>query len=80
MTAYGTPKGHQASTTRIINQTYDSLKAEKVNVLRLKQQETALKEKLTTLKEFDAKILDQLEDDEIETEIEQADTCNESTL
>ena len=69
--------GHRASTTRTITQTYDNLKGEELNVPKLRQQETTLKEKMATLKELDAAILDLLEDDEVEDEIEQADTCKE---
>ena len=70
--------GHRASTTRIINQTTEHLKAKDINVPKLRQQETMLKEKLTALKELDDAILDLIEDDtDIDAEIEQADTWRE---
>ena len=70
--------GHRSSTTRLINQTYDTLKEREANGPKLKQQETSLKEKLDTLRALDAEILNLLSDEEdIGNEIEQADTYRE---
>lgn len=70
--------GHQASTTRIINQTTEHLKENDNSIPRLRQQEAMLKEKLTVLRELDNEILRLIEDDtDIGAEIEHADICRE---
>ena len=71
--------GHRSSTTRTINQTYDNLRAaEGINLPKLKQQETTLKEKLGILKDLDAEILALLPEDDIEDEIKEQDEYRES--
>lgn len=70
---------HRSSTTRTINQTYDNLRAaEGINLPKLKQQETTLKEKLGILKDLDAEILALLPEDDIEDEIKEQDEYRES--
>ena len=69
---------HNGGTTEKINQTTKHLKAKDINIPKLRQQETMLKEKLTALKELDDTILDLVEDDtDIDAEIKQADTWRE---
>ena len=70
--------GHRASTTRIIAQAVQILKLEERNPARLRQIETALREKLGVLEKLDAEIIDlTLTEEALAEEIEQADACKE---
>ena len=70
--------GHRASTTRIIAQAVLFLNSEEPNVARLRQLETALREKLSVLGKLDAEIIDlTLAEEALAEENEQADACKE---
>ena len=70
--------GHRASTTRIIAQAVQILKSEERNPARLRQIETALRDKLGVLEKLDAEIIDlTLTEEALAEEIEQADACKE---
>ena len=66
--------GHRASATRMIGK---QLVAESPNAVKLSQHELSLKEKLETLGQLDAEILDLVEEESIAEEIEQSDEFKE---
>jgi hypothetical protein len=68
---------HRSSTTRIINLAYQTLADDEGSLPKLKQQWTSLQEKLETLKKLDMEILDLIDEEELDNEIEQADSCRE---
>ena len=57
--------GHQASATRMIGKAEEQLVAESPNAVKLSQHELSLKEKLETLGQLDAEILDLVEEESI---------------
>ena len=65
--------GHRSSTTKIINQVYESVEStnevESV-VTRLRQCKLALQEKLEIIEQHDDEILQLVDDEEVENEIE----------
>ena len=72
--------GHRSSTTRTINQVYESIESTdevEAVVTKLRQCKLALQEKLEVIKQLDDDILQLVEDEEVENEIEQADTFKE---
>ena len=73
--------GHRAWTTRIIAQAVQILNSEERNAARLRQIETALREKLGVLEKLDAEIIDlTLTEEALAEEIEQADACKKVML
>ena len=74
------PGGHRSSTTRIISQIYESVEStdEVESVMtKLRQCKLVLQEKLEIIKQLDDEILQLVDDEEVENEIEQADTFKE---
>ena len=69
--------GHRAFATRMIGKAEEQLVAESPNVVKLSQHELSLKEKLETLGQLDAEILDLVEEESIADEIEQSDEFKE---
>ena len=70
--------GHRASTTRIIAQAVLILNSEERNAARLRQIETAPREKLGVLEKLDAEIIDlMLTEEALAEEIKQADAFKE---
>ena len=72
--------GHRSSTTRIISQIYESVEStdEVESVMtKLRQCKLVLQEKLEIIKQLDDEILQLVDDEEVENEIEQADTFKE---
>ena len=72
--------GHRSSTTRIISQIYETTESKdevEVIVTKLRQCKLALQEKLEIIKQLDDEILQLVDDEEVENEIEQADTFKE---
>eukprot|EP00731_Ephydatia_muelleri_P007453 Em0003g1701a len=73
-----TRAGHRGSAKRIISQAQETIDSGEINVSKLSQYLKTLKEKVETLRNLDAKILEAMEDgDELITEIEQADLNRE---
>ena len=72
--------GHRSSTTRTIAALYEAIEItedlESV-MTKLEQCKITLKEKLEILKQLDEKILELVEDGDVDNEIEQADTFKE---
>ena len=68
---------HRASATRNVNGAYDLIGASDLNLARLKQVKLTLTEKLKTLADCDAEILELTEEGDLESEIEQADSARE---
>lgn len=68
--------GHRASATRMISKA-EELVAESPNAVKLSQHELSLREKLETLGQLDAEILDLVEEESIAEEIEQSDEFKE---
>ena len=72
--------GHRSSTTRIISQIYETTESTdevEVVVTKLRQCKLALQEKLEIIKQLDDEILQLVDDEEVESAIEQADTFKE---
>ena len=70
--------GHRSSAKRIISSVIDVLGGGDISQVReheikLKQQRDSLQQKLNTLRQLDAEILDLVAEEEIEGEIERAD-------
>ena len=57
----------------MLTQVNKSLKADKVDLVKLAQLKLSLQEKLDTLKQFDSEVLELTEDDGVEAEIQNAD-------
>ena len=73
-----TRAGHRGSAKRIISQAQETIDSGEIKVSKLSQYLKTLKEKVETLRNLDAKILEAMEDgDELITEIEQADLNRE---
>ena len=73
-------RGHRSSTTRIINQIYETVESTdevELVVTKLRQCNLALQEKLEIIKQLDDETLQLVDDEEVENEIEQADTFKE---
>ena len=71
---------HRSSGTRTIAQIYEVIESTTragSDLTRLTECKLALEEKLTTVKQLDAEILDLVQEDELESEIEQADVFAE---
>ena len=66
-------RAHRSSATRLCNSVYENIKAEVVNVAKLRQQRQSITEKVQTLAKLDGEMLDLVEEEALETEIEQAD-------
>ena len=72
--------GHRSSTTCIISQIYETTESTdevEVIVTKLRQCKLVLQEKLEIIKQLDDEILQLVDDEEVENEIEQADTFKE---
>ena len=72
--------GHRSSGTRTIAQIYEVIESTTrtgSDLTRLTQCKLTLEEKLTTVKQLDAEILDLVQEDKLESEIEQADVFAE---
>ena len=70
-------RAHRSSATRLCNSVYENIKAEVVNVAKLRQQRQSITEKVQTLAKLDGEMLDLVEEEALETEIEQADIVRE---
>ena len=66
-------KGHRGSAVRVVNQV-DEIVGGGPDLAKLAQLKLSLTEKLETLNRLDQEILELTEEDNISTEIEQADT------
>ena len=72
--------GHRSTATRIISQAYEVIESAtrtESDLITLTQCKRTLEEKLEIIKRADAEILDLVQEDEVETEIEQADVFKE---
>ena len=69
--------GHRASVTRTQGRVAATLGASPPDLDKLSMLKLTLEEKLKTLKELDAKIIELVSEDVLETEIQQADECQE---
>ena len=69
--------GHRASATKMVKKTEELLAQEDPNRSQLARIKLSLQEKLSILKELDAEVVDLVKDEEIASEIEQADTYME---
>ncbi len=69
--------GHQLSATRTLGQVANSLEESPVDAKRLTVLKLSLEEKLKTLKELNAEIIELVPEDDLEAEIQQADECHE---
>ena len=75
--------GHRSSAKRIISSVIDVLGGGDISRVReheikLKQQRDSLQQKLNTLRQLDAEILDLVAEEEIEGEIKRADLLKEN--
>ena len=68
---------HRASATRNVHGAYELVEASEVNLAKLKQVKQTLTEKLKTLADLDAQILELTDEADLESEIEQADSTRE---
>ena len=72
--------GHRSSATRTISKIYETIKStteRELVITKLMHCKLTLEEKLNTIKRYDNEILELVEDEEVEDEIDQADTFNE---
>ena len=72
--------GHRASATRTVTQIYEAIENPdnpESTLTKMKQCKDALLEKLDTVKQLDAEILDAVDESEVEHEIDQADVFKE---
>ena len=72
--------GHRSSATRTISESYETIEStteRELVITKLMQCKLTLEEKLNTIKRYDDEILELVEDEEVEDEIDQADTFNE---
>lgn len=72
--------GHRSSATRMINEIYETIEStvdRESAVTKLSQCKIMLTEKLETIKRYNNEILEMVGDDEVEDELDQADTFNE---
>ena len=69
--------GHKGSATRMLNQIDTILSSEAPDVSKLSQLKLSIQEKLETIKQLDGEILELIEEDDLATEIEQADSFKE---
>jgi len=67
-------KGHRGSAARVVNQVDEIVGEGEPDLAKLAQLKLSLTEKLETLNRLDQEILELTEEDNISTEIEQADT------
>ncbi len=65
------------SATRTLGQVANSLEESPVDAKRLTVLKLSLEEKLKTLKELNAEIIELVPEDDLEAEIQQADECQE---
>ena len=70
-------RAHRASAIRLCNGAYENINAEVVNVVKLRQQWQSIMEKVQTLAKLDDEMLDLVEEEALETEIEEADIVRE---
>ena len=69
---------HRGSATRILGQISDNLEStDGPNLTRLRQQNQSLSEKLVTLSELDKELIDLVEEEDLDQEVEKADTIRE---
>ena len=69
---------HHRSVTRIVSQVYESLESgEALNLPRLRQQKSQLSGKLDVLSKLDDELIEMVAEDELDTEVEQADVIKE---
>ena len=65
---------HRGSVTRIVGQVYEGLESgETLNLPRLRQQRSQLSGKLDVLSKLDDELIEMVAEDELGTEVEQAD-------
>ena len=72
--------GHRSSATRTISEIYETIEStteRELVITKLMQCKLTLEEKLKTIKRYDDEILELVEDEEVEDEVDQADTFNE---
>jgi len=69
--------GHRTSAKRTIAALYEVIENPDAIITKLEQCKITLTEKLDTLRRLDEEILEQVEDDDVDDEIEQADVCHE---
>jgi len=69
--------GYRMSAKRTIATLYEAIENPGSIITKLEQCKIAFTEKLDTLRRLDEEILEQVEDDDIDDEIEQADVCHE---
>ena len=72
--------GHRSSAIRMIGKIYEVMESTdevEAIITKLKQCKLALQEKIETVKSLDEEILELVDDDDVENEIEQADTFKE---
>ena len=72
--------GHRASATQTQGQVGATLGDASPDFDKLSMLKLTLEEKLKTLKELDAEIVGLVAEDDLETEIQQADECQEKNL
>ena len=73
-------RGHRSSATRTINEVYETIEstADRGSVItKLMQCKLTLEDKLVIMQRYDNEILELIGDQEVEDEIDQADTFNE---
>ena len=68
---------HRSSATRNVNGTYELIRSSEVNLAKLRQAKQRLTEKLKTLADCDAQILELTAEDDLEGENESADLTRE---
>ena len=69
---------HRGSVTRIVGQVYESLECEEaLNLPKLRQQKLLLAEKLNVLSKLDDELIEMVGEDELDSEVEQADVIKE---
>ena len=68
---------HRSSATRDVNGAYELIRSSEVNLAKLRQAKQTLTEKLKTLADCDAQILELTAEDDLEGEIESADLTRE---
>ena len=68
-------RAHRASATKSVNQIEDAVKSSDVS--RLRQLKLFLSDKLAVLSKLDEEVLELVEDDDLDAEVEQADTNKE---
>ena len=72
-----TRKGHRQSATRLVNQVETLIEEAEPDMTKLRQYKVSLEEKREEIKALDASVLNVIEEERIESEIEQADIYKE---